>query len=542
MVEASSAPAFAPGEQEGRSMIAKALPHSPELERAILAVLLDGRHAISIQQVRPQLAHCLAFYERNHRIIYQACLDLDDQQQRVDAQGVAEVLRKTGFRVAIDRLRQLERLLESDQLDAMTGDQRKALYRWRDQDAAAGFDDSALAAIGGFAALTDLVGQFSTAAGLERNAELQHEYYAKRRLIQRLSRLIGEAYQTTETFDTLLDHSSQVVLELAQMSDNNSQIYAIDGVVSEVLQDVVNRNSGEIHSVDTGYPQLDDWLMSLRPGGLYILAARPGVGKTSFALSMVQNVCAGAVPKSVLFFSLEVDRRDLLKKMLCGSAGISFMKLERGDLNGPDYQHLEAAADAFREWKLDLMDVSDITVRGVLSVVKRHQLEMQQRGEKLDLVVLDYLQLIKGSHPQQSEYEKVSEISRTLKVLAKELHLPVVALSQMSRDADKAQGKPRDPRLSDLRGSGSIEQDADAVLFLHREHTDDDNGSHKIKLIVAKNRFGPVNKDLPLTFLPAKQKFIPRATEELDTGEVAAASMARGRFEQAPREDEDYFG
>jgi replicative DNA helicase len=184
-----------------------------------------------------------------------------------------------------------------------------------------------------------------------------------------------------------------------------------------------------------------------------VLAARPGVGKTSLALKIVANIAGHeTAPQGVLFFSLEVDRKDLVKKLLSAAAGIDFRKLETGALEPDEMERLAEAAKSFKGWQLDLMDVSDLTIQSLRSVVRRRVLET---NGNLKLVVLDYLQLLNSARSDANEYEKVSEISRVLKVMARELRIPVMALSQMSRDSEKGHGAaPREPRLSDLRGSG----------------------------------------------------------------------------------------
>ena len=508
-------------------------PQSRELERAVLAVLLDGRYVTAVQVVRPKLEHPLAFYHRDHRLIFQACLDLDDEGHRIDAQAIAEQLRRTSFQVALDRLRHQQLLLEQDSLDGLTRTQRRSLYRWRPEDEAAAIEDSALAATGGHA----------VKEGLERNAELVRDDYLKRRLIQRLGRIGDEAHRTTKNFAELVDTASQHLLELSKLSQG-MEIYDMPGVVSETLDLIQERASNPVSGVATGYPEIDELLMSLRPGGLYVLAARPGVGKTSFALSILQHVCCDAAePAGALFFSLEVDRLDLVKKLLCGKGGIEFKKLEMGTLDDGEWQALSDAAESLQDWQLDLMDVSDLTVQGMRSVVKRHVLE---RRDVCKLVVIDYLQLLGSTRPNLSEYEKISEISRTLKILARELSLPVVALSQMSRESERAAGKPREPRLSDLRGSGSIEQDADAVLFLHRVDAEDDaNTAHEgrhVKLIVAKNRFGPTG-GTDLRFFPGRQRFVVAPKEEMARGGPSPVPEVprHERLDARPSADEDLF-
>jgi replicative DNA helicase len=207
---------------------------------------------------------------------------------------------------------------------------------------------------------------------------------------------------------------------------------------------------------------------------------------------------------------------------------------------------VEAAGTRCKNWKLHLMDVADLTVHVLRSVVKRHHLES---NGQLRLVVLDYLQLLRSTKADASEYERVSEISRILKLMAMELKLPVLALSQMSRDSEKgASSQPRDPRLSDLRGSGSIEQDADAVLFIHR--TDGGEGSEdevrRLKIIVAKNRFGRTGF-MPLDFYPERLRFIPSQLDE-EPGEDDGSGPARGhlkrqrrRVQDQPGAEEDHF-
>lgn len=522
------------------------LPHNIELERAILAVLLDGRHALAMAKVRQVLEHPLAFFQRDHRIIYLACLELDDASQRVDAQSAAELLSRYDFRAVMERLKQQQMLFDSDQLDGLGRDRLRALYRRTLEDEAAGYEDSALAAIGGFNAVTDLAMAFAPAAGIERNAALLWDYYCKRRFILRLTALTDKAYRTPENFSQLVDEGGQAVLDLGRQN-KSTNVHDITTVVDETLDDIEEQRENPLIGVKTGIADIDTKLMSLRPGGLYILAARPGVGKTSLALKIVANI-AGHVeqPSGVLFFSLEVDRKDLVKKLLCAEANIDFKKMEPGEIMDPDeMDRVAQAANRFKKWDLALMDVSDLTVHALRSVVKRRMLET---NGGLKLVVIDYLQLLSSARSDSNEYEKISEISRVLKVLARELRIPVMALSQMSRDSEKGTGGSREPRLSDLRGSGSIEQDADAVVFIHR--VDGNDGSQadearKIKVIIAKNRFGPTGF-ANMHFFPAKMRFEMAAfedqyadSEEKEDRQYQTARKARS--EQPPTQDEDLF-
>jgi replicative DNA helicase len=520
-------------------------PHNLELERAILAVLLDGRHATAMHKARAVIEHPLAFFHRDHRIVYLACLELDDAGHRVDAQSVAELLSRYDFRALVERIKHQQLLLDSDQLDSLGRARLRALYQRSAADEAAGYEDSALAALGGFNTVTDLAGAFAPAAGIDRNIALLWDYYLKRRLIMRLQTLCEKAYRTPDSFPQLIDEGSQAVLDLGRFN-RSALVHGIGSVVDETLDDIqAHINNPEV-GVKTGIADVDDKLMSLRPGGLYVLAARPGVGKTSLALKIVANIAGHSEDKNgVLFFSLEVDRKDLVKKLLSAEASIEFKGLEDGSLDSHEMERLAETAKSFKTWLLDLMDVSDMTVQGLRSIVKRRMLET---NGQLKLVVLDYLQLLNSSRTDASEYEKVSEISRVLKVMARELRIPVLALSQMSRESEKGVGSaPRDPRLSDLRGSGSIEQDADAVIFIHRTDTGDGSKNDEcrhIKVIVAKNRFGPTGF-ASMNFFPSKMRFEMAAPEPSEDGEESAEAYQQGRRtrrESTPQAEEDLFG
>ncbi len=520
------------------------LPHNIELEKAVLAALLDGRSAVAIQRVRPLIEHPLAFFNRDHRIVYLACLELDDGNHSVDLQAVSELLSRYRFQAVFDKLKQQTLLFEAEQLDALGRDRLRELWRQTAADRADVYEDSALAAIGGYNALGDLAQAFGPVASLERNVTLLKDYYLKRKLITRLQSLCEKAYRTPEDFPKLVDEGGQAILELGKYN-RAAQIYTIDQVADETLDKIIERQNNPSLGIKTGIGELDDKLMALRPGGLYILAARPGVGKTSFALKLVGNIAGNQEsPHRALFVSLEVDKVDLLKKLVCAEGGIDFKKIEEGRLDETEMETLAGTLAQLKNWKLDLMDVSDLTVQGLRSVVKRRKLEM---GD-LDLVVLDYLQLLNASRPDMNEYEKVSEISRVLKVMSRELKIPVLALSQMSRDAEKGAGtSARAPKLSDLRGSGSIEQDADAVIFMHRVDAGDGqreegpDTARKIQIIVAKNRFGPQGL-VNMHFYPAKMRFELAAfddQEDEQMHEVRADRRERGQ--RPPAVEEDVF-
>ena len=531
---------LAPAARQGRQP-----PQSLELERAVLAVLLDGRNAVAMQVVRAVANHPLAFFHRDHRIVYLACLEIDDDNQRVEAQGVIDLLARWPFATLMERLRHQQALFDAEQLDGLDRGRLRALYRRDPAEEAIG-NDSALAAIGGPNVIFDLMQSFAPAAGLARNIELVWDLYLKRRLIQRLEQLCDRAYLTTEEFPKLLDDGNQAVLDLNKMN-RLAEVHGMGTAVDETVKRIIESNLHPEQTIQTGIHDLDQSLRSLRPGGLYVLAARPGVGKTSLALKIVSHIVSSpGLDQGVLFFSLEVDRIDLLKKLLSAEARIPFAHLDTGAIDGAELQQLEATAATLKTWPLYLMDVTDLTVQGLRSVVRR---QVTEAKGKLKLIVLDYLQLLGSTRPDANEYEKVSEISRVLKVLAMTLKVPVIALSQMSRDSEKGVGStPREPRLSDLRGSGSIEQDADAVIFIHRVDAGDNiEGPRRIKIIVAKNRFGPPGAAYMhfyadrMGFEAAREEDFAAEESKEGAGERKARTSRVQRLQQTPSKKEDGF-
>ncbi len=519
-------------------------PHNAELERAVLAALLDGRSPVAIQKVRPLLEHPLAFYVRDHRIVYLACLELDDDGMAVDMQAVADLLSRYKFQAILDKLRQQQLLLESDQLDAMGRARLRAMWRREGSDLTEAYEDSALAAIGGFTALGDLANVVGPVSAVERNATLLIDHYRKRKLITRLSAISDRAFRTPDSFEKLLDEGNQTLLDLGR-GLSSATIHTIETVTDETLDAIVERQNNPDAGIKTGISDLDEKIMAFRPGGLYIIAARPGVGKTSFALKIVGSIVSREESEHrALFVSLEVDRKDLLKKLVSAEGGLDFRKIEEGRLDHDEMNTLAATLQRLKGWRLDLMDVTDLTVHGLRALVKRRQLEM---GGGLHMVVLDYLQLLNGTRSDMNEHEKVSEISRVLKTISMELKIPVIALSQMNRDSEKGTGNvSRAPKLADLRGSGAIEQDADAVIFLHRvdagdgeKNEDGPDTARKIQVIVAKNRFGPQGA-IAMNFFPAKMRFEQAAFEGDGDGGPAVAER-KDRFTQEPGEGEDVF-
>lgn len=516
----------------------RGLPHSAELERTVLGSLLDARQAAAVHIVREKVRHPIVFFERDHRLIYQACMDLDDEGQRLDLPTVVERLRRTRFQIAVDRLRRLQALMDAEELDGMKRATLRNLYRFRPEDEANDGAENVLEAVGGHSALVALI-KWASGSNLGQHAGLLWDTYCKRRLIVQVRRIGDESQDSTENFTALMDKASASMMRLSRL-DASSSVHALPEVVEEALAVIGKRQTEPDTSVTTGYPELDERLNRLRGGGLYILAARPGVGKTSFVLSVVLNILQQAPNNHILFFSLEVGRVDLVTKLLSGVSQVDSRKIENGTFSVEEQDLITAAGENLKELPLHVMDVADLTVQGLRSTVKRY---MAQCNNSLRLVVLDYLQLLTSHRPDMSEYERISDISRTLKVLALELNITILALSQMHRESERAAGKPREPRLSDLRGSGSLEQDADSVLFLHRmdEGTDDEGAAasgRDIKVVVAKNRFGPTGW-MQMKFHPSTQRFVPCQKTVVPDEGGGGERPWKGKAKKQPKQQDD---
>jgi len=482
------------------------VPSNKELESAVLSVILDGRHRQAVHTARASITTPLAFHERNNRIVWIAICDLDDHGHAVDAGSVAELLSRQKFHDTITRLKRLE------------FGERASIPKFDD-----GYDDSTLAQLGGFAVVSDMAAAFAPAGSLPRNVLLLVDLYGKRVLITKLREIADKAELTTDGMPALLDVAGQAILEMGR-GVNTSQLYTAKQVWDETAAQMLDKaNGGEAGGVKTGISGMDALLTQMRNGGLYLLAARPGCGKTSVALSICMNACMRG--DGVLMFSLEVDRTDLNKKVISSLASVDFRDMDAGRLTREDQAAVDAAGAEFAKWPLQIMDNSDLTIGALRSIVKRRILEK----DDVKLIVIDHMGLLMGSQKDQNEYEKVTEISRTLKVMCRELRKPILCLSQMSRDSEKGD-TPRKPRLSDLRSSGALEQDADAVVFLHREGGDD--AYRDISVHVAKNRFGPTGQT-SLKFSPAT----------MTIGEDAPIRSGE-RFEKMnsePRPGEDLF-
>jgi replicative DNA helicase len=430
-------------------------PHSQEAEESVLgAMLLDKDAVIAVAEfLLPE-----DFYDERLREIYEACLELYEDRTPIDVLTVTDKLKK-----------------------------RKILKD-----------------VGGASYLADLANKVPTAAHVEHYGRIVKDTATKRSLMSTASRLVEISMDEGMGASELLDAAESQIFSLSQRSLSTAFTSVKDTLAESFDRlDELHKQGEGIRGVATGYADLDDALAGMQKSNLLILAARPGVGKTSLALNIVENV-AVKNKRPIGFFSLEMSREELVDRLLVAQADIDAWKLKTGKLSEDDFTKLSNAMGELAEAPLYIDDTPALSILEMRTKARRLQVE-----HGLDFLVVDYLQLAR-SRNLENRVQEVSEISQGLKNLARELKIPVLALSQLSRAVETRGGKK--PQLADLRDSGSIEQDADVVMFLWRE---DEENSENIMLDVAKHRNGPL-RSVPLRFRGDRIKFYGRETKRKD--------------------------
>lgn len=441
-------------------------PHNLEAEQAVLgAILLENDALISaVELVGPE-----DFYRAAHQRIFETMVRLSEEAEPIDLITLSTRLKDQG-------------LLEE---------------------------------VGGIGYLTELANSVPTAANVAYYAQIIEEKSLLRKLIRTATQIAGSGYASTEDVRELINDAERQILEIS--GRRGEGFIPIRDVLMDVFERVefLYNHKGGITGVPSGFPDLDKLTSGFQRSDLIIVAARPSVGKTAFALNIAQNVGVRA-RETVAIFSLEMSAAQLVQRMICAEANVDAGRMRTGHLEGEDWEKLTMAIGSLSEAAIYIDDSPVVTVADIRAKCRRLK---QERG--LGLIVIDYLQLIhgRGRHSDNRQQE-VSEISRTLKQIARELEVPVVALSQLSRSVEQRQDKR--PMMSDLRESGSIEQDADIVAFLYRDdyYNQDSEKKNIIEIIVAKQRNGPVGT-VELVFLKNFNKFV-----SLDRGHHEAAAGA----------------
>lgn len=429
-------------------------PQNLDAEMSLLgAVLIDEETLADISE------HVKAhdFYDRRHGLIYDAMMRLYEKRKPVDLLTLTEELKKKN--------------------DIET--------------------------IGGSAYLTELTNYVPTAAHAEAYAELVAQKAIRRRLIKASADISELGFNEETSTAELLE---QAEAELFAVSDQSlkQDLVSIESILTESFDrmEELHRNKGQLRGVRTGYRDLDNMTAGLQRSDLIILAARPAMGKTTLVTNLAYNV-ATIAKQPVLFFSLEMSKEQLVDRMLSDASGVDSWNIRTGNLSDDDFSKLSDAMGEMAEAPIFIDDTPGVSVLEMRTKARRAAHE-----QPLGLIIIDYLQLMQGSgRDSGNRVQEVSEISRGLKLLARELNVPVIALSQLSRSVESR--SPQIPQLSDLRESGSIEQDADIVMFIYREeyYNPDTDRKQITDLIIAKHRNGPTGK-IELFFHPERLRFM----------------------------------
>ncbi|HML35507.1 replicative DNA helicase [Sporomusa sphaeroides] len=423
-------------------MIDRVPPQNVEAEQAVLGAMMIEREAISkvSEVIRPE-----DFYREAHRLIFNAMMELFNKNEAVDLVTVVEVLRR----------------------------------------------DEKLEGAGGIAYVSALANSVPTAANVMYHARIVEEKALLRQLINTATHVAGMGYEANEEVAVIMDKAEKLILEVSNRKAGQ-EFASIKNIIFDVFDKVseLYSSKGGITGLPTGFKDLDKLTSGLQPSDLILIAARPSMGKTAFVLNIAQNI-AVKEKKAVAFFSLEMSKEQLVQRMLCAEAPIDAQRLRIGELENNDWDKLVRAADRLAAAPIFIDDTAGITVMEMRSKARRLKIE-----HDLQLIIIDYLQLMQGgtgSSRSENRQQEISEISRSLKALARELKVPVIALSQLSRGVESRQVKK--PMLSDLRESGSLEQDADIVAFIYREDYYEPETERKniTDIIVAKHRNGPVD-------------------------------------------------
>ncbi len=366
--------------------------------------------------------------------------------------------------------------------------------------------------VGGSAYITSLINATPTTIHAEQYAHIVERLALQRRLINASTQIAGLAYEGKEDIDSVIDNAEQLIFDVGQRRISRDLIpirAAVDKFIDHL--DYVQRHQGELMGVPTGFNDLDKLLGGFQPSDLVIVAGRPGSGKTSLALSIMQSA-ATRYRKRVALFSLEMSSEQLVQRLVASMGQIDGQSLRLGRLDDTDYAKLAKATGELSEMPLFIDDSAALTPMEIRAKARRLQSE-----QGIDMIIIDYMQLMTASGTSENRVQEISRISRQLKELARELHIPVVALSQLSRAVESRDDHR--PQLADLRESGSIEQDADVVIFILREktyyptlekwqakHPHTEYPENIAEIIVAKHRHGPT-KDLKLFFTEEQATF-----------------------------------
>lgn len=436
-------------------------PHNKEAEQSVLGSILIDKEAI-IKII--DLLESSDFYYDTHKLIYEAMVDLYNRHDPIDLLTLTNILE------------------ERKQLDA----------------------------IGGPAYLAEITSVVPTASHVFKYAQIVKTKATLRKMIKVGSAITACGYEEEEPLENLLEKAEKEVFSVTQAFMKDKFVHIRD-ILSKRFEEFsalhMADEKDKVRGISTGYKSLDSILSGLNPSDLIILAARPSMGKTALALSIAQKIAIeSSNKKTVGIFSLEMSKEQLVDRMFCSILGVDSWKLQHGKLDDSDFQNMGSAMDLLNQAPIYIDDSVGMSITELKAKARRLQME-----QGLDLIVIDYLQLMSsGSNSAYggNRVQEISEISRSLKALGRELHIPIIALSQLSRAVEMR--NPKIPQLSDLRESGSIEQDADVVIMLYRKDYYEENLTEEemgvTEVFIRKHRNGPVGK-VAMRFEKSRMRF-----------------------------------
>ncbi len=449
-------------ESSGPTMV----PHSREAEEAVLgAVLINPESYYDVAQ----FLQAEDFYIHRHRWMWQAFVQLHEQNEAIDFVTVTEELDQMGH----------------------------------------------LADVGGAAYVTKLINNVPSSLHAEAYGRRVEETAIRRRMLEAANRIAKLAYEEDVSLETVMDDSEKAVFNVSERRLTRD-LKPIQSVLSDYFDRIeeLSQRDDELVGVPTGFIDIDKMLGGLQPSDLLIIAGRPGMGKTGFCISAAKNA-ALTHKKHVAIFSLEMSNEQLVQRLIAQETGIDSTQLRSGQLDPGQWPLFTQAIEVLNDTHIFLDDTPALTPLQLRTKCRRLHLE-----HHLDLIIVDYLQLMTGDTRNDNRVQEVSEISRNLKILARELNVPVLAAAQLSRAVEQRSDKR--PVLSDLRESGSLEQDADIVMFIYRQELYEEDTVHQnmAEILIAKHRNGPTG-EVQLVFRKNLAKFENAARREVDLSQVA---------------------
>lgn len=435
------------------NLLEKLPPQSREAEISVLGAMLFEEEAVlkAMEVLSPDY-----FYDESHRKIFRAMRQLFEKNQPIDLVTIAEALKAQN---------QLEE-------------------------------------VGGVTYLTQLTAQVPTAAHIDHYCRLIKDKAILRGLIQKATQIVQESFDSSTDVKNILDRAEQMIFDLSQ-HQIEGRAYALREIIHDSMEtiDKLYQRREHVTGLATGFHEFDVKTAGLQPSDLIVVAGRPSMGKSAFVSCLCEHIGI-ILKKPIAFFSLEMSKEQLVQRMLCSHARVDAQKVRTGYLSHQDWPKLTNAAGKLSQAPIFIDDTPSQTVLEIRAKARR--LKMQHQ---IELVVVDYLQLMQGVRPVENRQQEIAEISRSLKALARELHVPVIAVSQLSRAVESRAGNR--PQLSDLRESGAIEQDADVVVLLFREeyYNPTEENRNRAEAIIAKQRNGVTGCSVDLVFLKEYTRF-----------------------------------